>query len=183
MTHFDKCILLLVRSDDDVPRACREVGEFLAFQRARFPTVHEEHDRRLIGIWVDLLMVDAPPEVFGRASVTGHRQFRIRESVGSSGLWSLCRLDADLGRETADLGAIRESLVSALIEERPPRQHPTTPQFTPIFDAADRRSFIHFQTERLRELFPGLIGEPVTWNRTTGALAILSGADERDRQP
>lgn len=173
MTQFDKCLLLLVRSDHDVPRACREAGAFLAFQRACLPPVHAGHDRKLIGIWVDPLMVDAPPEVLGRASVRTMPQFRIRESVGLSGIWLLCWLDADRGRRSADPGAVRESLLSALIEERLPSQHPTT-RFAPIFDADDRGSLVHLQTERLRGLFPGLISEPVKWNRTTGAVATLS---------
>jgi len=175
------CFLLLVRSSDDVLRACRDVGEFLAFQRARLPTGHAEQDRRLVGIWLDPLMVDPPPEVWGPVSVSSPHPFRIRESVGLGGIWQLCWLDADHDRESADLHIIRETLVSALIKERPPRPHPRTLQFVPVFDPDDDYHFILLQTERLRELFPGLIGEPMTWNRTTGALAALIGAGERGR--
>ena len=181
VTHSNKFLLLLVRSAGDVPRACREVGDFLAFQRSRLPTAHVEQDRRLIGIWVDPLMVETPPDVFGRASVSGQHQFRIRESVGVGGIWQLCSLDTDLAGEPADLGSIHGSVVSALIGEQPLFQHPQTQQFAPVFDADDRCSLIHLLSERLRERFPALIGEPVTWNRTTGALATLAGADERDR--
>lgn len=178
---MSNCFLLLVRSSDDVPGACRDVGEFLAFQRARLPTMNAELKRRLIGIWFDPLMVDGPPEVFGPVSVSGHRQFRIRESVGVGGIWGLCWLDADHERESAELDTIRETLVSALIEERPLRQHHTTLQFVPIFDADDDCHFVLNQNGRLRELFPGLIGEPMTWNRTTGEFATLTGVGECGR--
>lgn len=178
---MSNCFLLLVRSSDDVPRACRDVGEFLAFQRARLPTRHAEQDWRLIGIWLDPLMVDPPPEVWGPVSVSSPHPLRIRESVGLSGIWQLCWLDADHDRESADLHTIRETLVSALIEEQPPRQQPGTPQFVPAFDSDDDRHSVLLHTERLRELFPGLIGEPMTWNRATGALAALSRAGERDQ--
>lgn len=174
MGHFDKCLLLLVRSDSDIPRACREAGEFLAFRDARFPTIHEEHDEEFVGIWVDTLVVDSPPELLGRTSAYGHRAFRSRGSFGSSGVWLLCWLDAALGSSSVDLGALRESLVSALIEQRTLHQHHTTPQFAPIFNAADGWSHICFQTERLRILFPEVIGEPLTWNRTTGVLGRVN---------
>lgn len=178
---MSNCFLLLVRSSDDVPRACREVGEFLAFQRARLPTGHAEQDRRLVGIWLDPLMVDPAPEVWGGVSVSSPHPFRIRESAGLGGIWQLCWLDADHERESADLHTIRETLVSALIKERPPRPHPRTPQFVPVFDASDDCHFILHQNERLRELFPGLIGEPMTWNRATGELAALAGSGECGR--
>lgn len=182
MTHFNKYLLLLVRTDGDVSRAWREVGAFLVFQRARLPTVHEEHERWLIGMWVDPLMVDVPPEALGCPPVSGHHPFRIRESIGLSGIWRLCWLDADLGPGAADPGAIRQFLISALSEEQRLRQRPPTRQFTPVFDADDRCSLIHLQTDRLRGLFPGLIGEPVTWNRTTGAMATLSRNGKGARQ-
>jgi hypothetical protein len=180
-TPMDKYLLLLVRSDDDIPRACREVGEFLAFHRSHPPTIQVEHERRLIGMWVDPFMADTPPEVLGRSFASGHRQFKIAESVGLSGIWQLCWLDADLPEEPADLGSMHESLVSALAAERPQSQHPPTQRFVPIFDSDDRRSFIHLQSMRLRELFPGMIGEAVTFNRTTGALATLSGPGHHNR--
>ena len=176
---MSNCFLLLVRSSDDIPRACRDVGEFLAFQRARLPTGHAEQDRRLVGIWLDPLMVDTPPEVWGSVSVSS--PFRIRESVAVSGIWCLCWLDADHAREPSDLATLRETLVSALIKERPPRPHPGTPQFVPVFDANDGHLSIIFHTQRLRELFPGQIGDPKTWNRTTGAFATLTGVGECDR--
>jgi hypothetical protein len=167
---LDKCLLLLVRSDKDIPRACKEAGEFLAFRDARFPTIHEEHDEEFVGIWVDPLVVDLPPELLGRTSANGHRAFRSRGSFGSSGVWLLSWLDAAHGSTSADLGALRESLVLALVEQQTLHDFPTTPQFAPIFNAADGWSHICFQTERLRILFAEVIGEPLAWNRTTGSL-------------
>lgn len=181
-THMDdKYLLLLVRSDDDVARACREVGEFLSFQRSHPPTFQVGHDWRLIGMWIDPSVVDTPPEVLRYSFASGHRRFKIAESVGVGGIWQLCWLDSDLAGEPADLVSMHESLVSALVAERPQSQHPPTRQFLPIFDADDNRSFIHLQTSRLRELFPGMIGEPVTFNGTTGALATLSESDDSKR--
>ena len=183
MSDFANCFLLLVRSSDDVPRACREAGEFLAFQRARLPTVHAQQDRRLVGIWIDPVMVDAPPETCGVGLASRACQFQIRESVGVSGIWCLCWVDADHAGESSDLVTMRETLVSALIEEQPPRQQPRSLQFIPVFDADDNCHLALLHTERLRELFPGLIGQPMTWNTATAAWAVLAGLSERDCAP
>jgi|GEM_PF-5387364 len=180
MGQFDKCLLLLVRSDNDIPRACKEAGTFLAFRDARFPTIHEEHDEEFVGIWVDPLVVDSPPELLGRTSAYGHRAFRSRGSFGSSGVWLLCWLDAAHGSTSTDLGALRESLVLALVEQQMLHHFPTTPQFAPVFNAADGWSHICFQTERLRILFAEVIGEPLTWNRTTGVLGRVSQFEQAE---
>lgn len=181
MSDFANCFLLLVRSSDDVPRACREAGEFLAFQRARLPTEHAEQGSRLVGIWIDPVMVDAPPETCGVGLASRACQFQIRESVGVSGIWCLCWVDADHARKSSDLVTTRETLVSALIEEQPTHQQPRTLQFIPVFDADDNCRSALLHAERLRELFPGLIGQPLTWNTATGAWEALTGPAERDR--
>jgi hypothetical protein len=180
MLHFDSFLLLLVRSDNDIPRACRELREFLAFRDARFPTIHEEHNEEFVGIWVDPLVVGSPPELLGHTSASDHRAFRTSESFGSSGIWLLCWLDAALGSSSVDLGALRESLVSALIEQRTLHQHHPAPQFAPVFDAADGLAHICLQTERLRTLFAEIIGEPLTWNRTTGVLGRVNEFEQAD---
>lgn len=181
MSDFANCFLLLVRSSDDVPRACREAGEFLAFQRARPSTVRAQQDRRLVGIWIDPVMVDAPPEICGGGVVSRLCQFQVRESVGVSGIWCLCWVDADRARKSSDLVTTGETLVSALLEEQPPRERLGSLQFIPVFDAEDNCRSALLHTERLRELFPGLIGQPMTWNAATGVWAALTGPGERDR--
>ncbi|SDH12875.1 hypothetical protein SAMN04487974_12329 [Pelagibacterium luteolum] len=180
VSQLANCLLLLVRSRDDVPRTCREAGEFLAFQRARLPTVRAQQDRRLVGIWIDPVMVDAPPEIcgFGLASRLCH--FQIRESVGVSGIWCLCWLDADHGGASSDPITLRETLVSALIKQQPSRQHPSAGQFHPVFDADDDSNSILLQTEQLRKVFQGLIGEPMSWDSSTGALTNVIGGRRRN---
>lgn len=180
MSHFANCLLLLVRSGDDVPRACRDVGEFLAFQRARLPTVNTEEGRRLVGIWVDPVTVDTPPEVWGVGSVSSARRFRIRETVGMSGIWCLCWLDVDHGGELSDPITLRETMVSALIKQQPSHQHPSARQFYPVFDADDDNNSILLHTRQLREVFPGLIAEPMSWDSSTGALTDLIGGRRRN---
>lgn len=115
-------------------------------------------------------MVDSPPELLGRSAGFGHRAFRTSESFGSSGIWLLCWLDAALGSSSVDLGALRESLILALIELRTLHQRHTIPRFAPVFDAADGLAHICLQTERLRMLFADIIREPLIWNRTTGSI-------------
>jgi hypothetical protein len=105
-------------------------------------------------------MVDSPPELLGRSAGFGHRAFRTSESFGSSGIWLLCWLDAALGSSSVDLGALRESLILALIELRTLHQRHTIPRFAPVFDAADGLAHICLQTERLRMLFADIIREP-----------------------
>lgn len=180
VSHFVKCFLLLVRSSDDIPRACREAGAFLAFQRTRFPTRDAQQDRRLIGIWIDPLMVDAPPEEWESISVPGARQFQTRESVGVSGIWCLCWLDSFHARESSDLATLRQSLVFTLIEEKPRREHSGALQFVPVFDADDDGDSILLHAERLRELFPGLIGVAMAWDRATGAFSTHVAVGEHN---
>jgi hypothetical protein len=120
-------------------------------------------------------MVDAPPEkICGPGLASRVCQFQIRESVGVSGIWCLGWVDADHARKSSDLGTTRETLVSALIADRPPHQQSRALQFVPVFDADDNCNFSLLQTERLQELFPGLIGQPMTWNTATGAWAVLA---------
>lgn len=171
VSHLVNCFLLLARSRDDIPRAYREAGEFLAFQRARLPTMHAEQDRRLIGIWVDTLMVDVPPQVLGSASASGRGPFQIRETVGLGGIWQLCWLDVVSDGRPDTLAEVREALVSALLGERPRSADRADQRFIPVFDADDSLAFIQPQIKRLQELFPDLIGPPATWNRTTATLA------------
>ena len=169
--HLKKYLLLLVRSSDDVARACREAEDYLRFQRARIPADHEAHDLALIGIWIDSFSVDSSPSnMFGRAQIA--ELFRVSESVELSEIWSLCWLDVEFEGETVNRCTIRKLLVTDLIENRPPAEHQytATQKFVPIFDVDDDRSFIQLQTRQLRELFPNRIDEPMMWSRTTGVL-------------
>lgn len=163
MAHFAECFLLLVRSSDDVSRACREANAFLAFQEARLAAAAAPRDRKLVGIWLDPELVDAPPEVWTAISTAGTRKHRIGQSVGVSGVWSLCWLDAEPACDTVDMETLRESLVSSLIDETVPSLPPGRLRFVPVFDAADDHDSVLRRTERLRERFPGLIGDPMRW--------------------
>lgn len=170
VSHLIKCFLLLVRSRDDIPRACRDAGEFLAFQHVRLPTMHAEQDRRLIGIWVDALMVDVPPQVFDCVSTSGRRPLQIRETVGVGGIWQLCWLVVASDGRPDTLAEVREALVSALLGERPQSADRADQRFIPVFDADDTLAVIQPQIKRLQARFPDLIGPPATWNRTTATL-------------
>lgn len=171
MSHFAECFLLLVRSSDDVPRASREVGRFLAFQRAQFPSTASRPGGALVGIWVNPALVDAPSEVWDSISGSGAEAFRIRTSIGVNGVWSLVWLDAHPADKIGDFGRVREGLVSALMEEQSLHQCRRNLPFVPVFDSGDDHYSVLLRTERLRELFPGLIDDPMTWNTATGALA------------
>ena len=132
-------------------------------------------------MWGDPVLVDLPPEVLGPGSPTSARHFRSRESVGVTGMWCLCWLDGAHVREFLDFVILRETLVSALIAARPPPLGAETAQFVRVFDAADDCDSILVRTDQLRELFPGLIGEPMAWNRMDGALAAFIESGERNR--
>lgn len=134
--------------------------------------MHAEEDRRLLGIWVDTLMVDVPPRILGGASTSGRRPFQIRETIGLGGIWHLCWLDVAPDGRPDTVAEVREALVSALLSERPRAAGRADQRFIPVFDADDTLAFIQSQIKRLRELFPDLIGPPATWNRTTASLAI-----------
>jgi hypothetical protein len=133
--------------------------------------MHAEQDRRLIGIWVDAVMVEVPPQVFDCVSISGRRPIQIRETVGLDGIWQLCWLDVTSDGKSDTLAEMREALVSALLGERPRSADRADQRFIPVFDADDTLAFIQPQIKRLQERFPDLIGLPATWNRTTATLA------------
>ena len=175
MTPVDTHWLLVVASDEGVVRASREVAAFLTFRRARLSPADEEHGRSVIGIWVDSTMVDAVPSVLDVASASCHGQFHVRESIGMNGLWSLWWLDVELADAATAVDTVRESLIATLAAIRPPRDDGRVPRFAPVFGIDQHPLAIHVEMNRLRELFPRLIGEPVTWAGTTGAPLRVSG--------
>lgn len=171
---------LVIASADHVDRAVRDVEAFLAFQRARPSPTHDEHRRDVIGIWVDSTMVDAVPAVFDVRSATRHRRFRVRESVGVNGLWSLWWLDVELAGVSTAFQTVRESLIATLAAVQPSRDGDRVPRFVPVFGVEQHSSAIQIEVDRLRELFQSRIGEPVTWDSRTGALLRVSGPHNCD---
>lgn len=152
--RFNTCLLLWAGHEVDVPRACREVGEFLRFRHSFPPHFHADQDWRLIGLWVDRL-VETPFEFPYHFSALERHPFRLRETVGINGIWQLYWLESLLPWRPANQACALKSLVSCLIEERSSSRQSPTPQFAPVFDADDNRSFIGLQSERLKALFPG----------------------------
>ncbi len=171
--------LLVVASAHDVARAGRDFAAFLTFRLARLSSTDEERGRRVIGIWVDRAMVDAVPAVFDFGSEPWHGQFHVRETIGVNGVWSLCGLDVEL-REAVSVDTVRESLIDALAAIRPPREDCRVPRFLPVFDGDQHPLGIHVEMNRLREVFPHMVGEPVTWDNTTGALLRPAGPQSAD---
>jgi hypothetical protein len=164
-------LLLVVRSAAGLVGPCQAAAQFLAFRRARVPSDSDQHDCGVLGVWIDTATVDLPADVLDRAS--------IRESVGVNGVWSLYWFDVEMTTATADSGTMREALVRVLATARPPHQRETEPLFAPAFDpTVDAPVVIQAETQRLRDLFPGLIGEALVWN-TTG-VALASEADTQD---
>ena len=149
----------MIASADHVDRAVRDVEAFLAFQRARPSPTHDEHRRDVIGIWVDSTMVDAVPSVLDVASASCHGQFHVRESIGMNGLWSLWWLDVELADAATAVDTVRESLIATLAAIRPPRDDGRVPRFAPVFGIDQHPLAIHVEMNRLRELFPRLIGD------------------------
>lgn len=172
VTPVDTHWLLVVASDDAVIRASRDIAAFLTFRRSRLSPADEEHGRSVIGIWVDSTMVDAVPTVLDVASASCHGQFHVRESIGMNGIWSSWWLDVELAGAAVD--TVRESLIATLAAIRPPRGDGRAPRFVPVFGIDQHPFAIHVEMKRLRELLPRLIGEPLTWDSTTGALRRVS---------
>lgn len=175
-THW----LLVVASDEAVVRASQEVAAFLTFRRARLSPADEERGRSVIGIWVDSTMVDAVPSVLDVASATCPGQFHVRESIGMNGIWSLWWLDVESADAATAVDTVCGSLIATLAAIRPPRDDGRVARFVPVFGLDQHPLAIHVEMNRLRELFPRLIGEPVTWDSTTGALLCVSGPQSCD---
>ena len=172
--------LLLVRSIDDVPGACREAAQVLAFRRRRLPPLHEERVRTPIGVWVDTALVDSVPEILGGAAPGHAPQFRIRQSAGLSSVWSLSWLDLETADDAVDLGSIRRSLIEALMAGQAFTSRRTVSQFVPVFDVDTHPVDVRLETARLRRRFPGAIGGSIVWNHTAGTFTKVPGTKASD---
>lgn len=153
--------LLFVRSSSALDRACREVSEFLAYQRLQgSPAIHTLH-----GVWIGC--GDLPPIASMLESASRHacdQGIAIVNSVGVSGIWELARLQvqADV---TAD-AVFPERLVEALrglaagVEGL----------FAPVFAGGTSRSDLREELSRLRTRYPGGIAAPLVQEPESGAL-------------
>ena len=83
-------LFLVVRSFADIQQACRDVNRLFSYQK-----VKNEHwiPGSLVGVWYHEKMVENLPGAIPVSTPDGQpASLQIKESVGVSGVWRLCRL-------------------------------------------------------------------------------------------
>ena len=171
-------LFLLVGDNDDIPDACRSVGEFLRLQKLNWFFAPCRHIELLIGMWIDPWMIDAIPGGFDCTMSLGGMsvpriKFEVSASIGLEGRWAILWLTIDEPCGALEAPVQREALVRSLIECEPfawCADLEATGPFAPIFDVHDPRDFIRSEVSRLRALFPGVIRGPLICDAERGTL-------------
>lgn len=164
-------VLLLVRAMDDLPRACREAGELLAFHCRR--RACNASGPVVLGIWIDARPAREVPAALSCRDRTGARRtFSVRESAGVPGVWTILWLDVpdDTGSDEA-----RHYIVQALIESS--RPDGASGRFAPVFAADTAAEAVQAGMQRLRERFPGRLATPLFQDPAAGWLSPFQGGE------
>ncbi len=149
---------LVVRSVDDLERACGEVTGFLRLWRAR---AADAQRRLLPGVWVDATRVDHPPSCLFLACHGGMTvAVPVRSTVGVAGVWTLCLLEDG---EVDACGLVRALLDLSRREGCPGSE----PRFIPVLasdgsDRAGRQGLAGLPADARRRLLPPLYQDPAS---------------------
>lgn len=156
--------LLFLRSVTDMPRACREVSEFFAFQRRHLSLETCE----LHGVWIEAdTVLGIPPLLTPSASQASEQPLLAPESFGVSGIWELARLRQPRARPVHQ---VRDQLIEALREL--PASGPAG-VFAPVFAPGTPRSHLRAELHRLRRRYPEGLAAPLVQDRATGSIQPL----------
>jgi len=172
----DQCRLLVVCSDDGAVEACRDVGQYMEWQREKMPATKWMPDSPLIGMWIQATTPDLPCERLGIKWESDQRVFNFRESLGVNGKWSLWCLDVDRVAESAGSMSLRESMLVSLTRDL----CDAGPRFAPIFDAGEAAESTWEETSRIARQFSTLVMPALISNTDTGTFYPLPATRRRD---
>lgn len=129
---------LIVRAADDVDTAYKQATELLASVRQQNATspVHP-----IDGVWIDATIAAQPPTTLSTRDRSGKRiRLRVRESTGLSGVWLLCRIEADEPGQEFDRTDVLEALVAVTAESLRQPLGRVVPVFSPLVCPPEKRT-------------------------------------------
>lgn len=167
-------LLVLVRSAADLPRACADLSEFLAFRRRHGAAAQET----LVGLWVDPRWVEhIPHELHWRETDGAGGTACIREAAGIDGIWMLCRLDVPHGVQPPSRQGVLTSLVAAF---GPVGAEPL-PGFVPVFGLDVPAGEVQAELQRLADLHADLVLAPLHQDPSSGRLETSTFESRSDQ--
>ena len=156
-------VVALVRSRQDLPRACRDLSDLFALQVRRQGPASPPED--LLGIWVDQQAVEEPPCVLSvRDQSAVVRPAHIRRTAGLSGAWTLCWLETE--SETGSLALSRCDLLAGLIRHRKGSRG----RFAPVFPSDMAPSEMEAHMRDLLDRYPQRLLAPLIQDSASGCV-------------
>lgn len=159
---------LIIRSASDIVRACDALSDFFSFQLRRHPKLIPA---TILGMWLDPHMVTGPPQslTLNHESSTDSQVIPVRETVSTSGIWTLGWLGVRPGKDEASLD--RTSLLKALLEASRNNQQNMFPgKFIPVFETNAAAPKVQTEVSSLRAEFPGLLLTAAYYDPSSGRL-------------
>ena len=158
-----RSLLVFVRSAADLPRACAELSEFLAFRRQHDAAAQET----LLGLWVDPRSIERIPSQLRWHPLDGNGATAcIREAAGVDGIWMLCWLDAPERPEALS----RQAVLAALAAAVAPFTADPPPAFVPVFGLDVPAAEVQAELQRLADLHADLVLAPILQHPGSGRL-------------
>ena len=155
-------VAALVRSREDLPRACHDLSELFSLQMRRQGRVAPPED--LLGIWVDQQLVQQLPCVLSvHDQSASDRPVHIRRTAGLSGVWTLCWLEAE--SEEGNFAISRGDLLAGLttLSGGLPRR-----QFAPVFPSDMATSELDSEMQVLHDRYPQHLMGPLIQDSASG---------------
>ena len=162
-------MLVLVRGSEDLARACSELSDFFAIRQRQRD--HAPVPETLLGIWVGPGMAAEVPSVLtSRTRSAAGWPVQIRETVGLSGIWTICWLETPRGEGRDDLS--RFALLGSLIESADQGEDGVSPgRFAPVFRGVTAPSEVQAEMRSLQEPYSHHLLTPLFQNPVTGRLS------------
>ncbi len=156
-------LLVLVRGAADLPRACDDLSELLAFRRRHDAAAQET----LLGLWVDPGWVEhIPHELRWRETDGTGGTACLHEATGIDGIWMLCRLDVPDGVQPPS----RQGLLTSLVAAFGPVSAELLPGFVPVFGLDVPAGEAQAELQRLADLHADLMLAPLHQDPGSGRL-------------
>ncbi|RYV49438.1 threonylcarbamoyl-AMP synthase [Pengzhenrongella frigida] len=141
-------VAALVRSREDLPRACRDLSDLFALQMHQQCRTSPPED--LLGIWVDeQAVVQTPSFLPAHDQSSADRPIDIRYTAGLSGIWTLCWLEME--SDSRNRAVTRLDLLAGLVRHS---EGPLHGRFLPVFPSDTPPSEMESQMRSLQDRYP-----------------------------
>lgn len=154
------CVFAVIHQVSNMVHACNDLSKFLTFCRSRNAAWDS---LSLIGIWLE---PDAVTRGFSQAmceQLSANRRIPIRETIGLSDIWTLCRPDGDHISRFALLDALMNTF------ESDPKSIARA-RFIPVFHSDEAESHVQSEVRKLKDNYPVQVLSPQYQNPITGGI-------------